>query len=111
MKVSTGTLTEGQLNWLIARRLGGDLRFPHLNRAASDLHQGGTIIIDEKLSVGPHLIGGVWYGDWVATCLSWEGRKHSSIVGQTMLIAAMRTHIHSTESDDYGLVEIPGVLL
>ena len=65
MKVSTGTLTEGQLNWLIARRLGGDLRFPHLNRAASDLPQGGTIIIDEKLSVAGAL--GTTFAGAVAT--------------------------------------------
>ncbi|MCY1197874.1 hypothetical protein D9M72_92420 [compost metagenome] len=111
MKVSTDTLTEGQLNWLIARTRGGDLRTPHLNRAASDWCQGGQIIDEEKLMIQPKLVNGDWYGEWRSVCLSWEGRTHSDKTGETALIAAMRAHVHSMLADDHdGTVDIPGVL-
>ncbi len=63
---------------------------PDLNWA-----QAGPLIEREKLMIEPKVDMGVYYGEWRAVGLSWEGRTHADCTGPTPLVAAMRALVAS----------------
>lgn len=58
--------------------------------------QGGLIIDRERMTVGPLMEGGDWYGTWVCTVHGFEDQNGwNQEFGETPLIAAMRAYVAS----------------
>jgi hypothetical protein len=124
MKVKTSELTGKALDWVVTYlwiKVIEDtgeyikpwwktqvLESHHADPYSSEWLWGGPLIEQEKLSVGPELKGGDWYGDWRCVCLSWEGVQYADESGPTPLIAAMRCYVASKLGDE---VDVPEELL
>lgn len=119
MLVKVSTITNNQLNWLVAKahnwylydrcwwtmKASGEKHYRQTAAAtytpSTDWEQGGPIIDREKIELRYHdkVVAGIWYRDGIGSdqCLF-------KVIGSTSLIAAMRCFVMSRLGEE---VEVP----
>jgi hypothetical protein len=118
MKVKVEDLEGIALDWAVAKAIGtlpasfDDWRqtWPRYSTVRALF---ALMVIEHRVSVGPHLVNGTWYGDWRAVRLSWHGDYWAQSIHADAQVAVARVLVLSklVKGDDDRALDIPEELL